>query len=141
LTGGATVDTVEGEGLVGSGTAGRRIRTEQRTVRAMIEIDCQTRHPGGGGPCAECEALFAYAEARLDKCPYGDDKPACRVCPIHCYRPAEREAMRGVMRRAGPRMLWRHPFFAIRHLWLERFGSTPEGPPRRRLRADGSGGR
>ncbi len=125
--------------MKGSQRAGRRIRTEQRTVRAMVDIDCESRHPGGVAPCAECGALFAYAQARLDKCPYGDDKPACRVCQIHCYRPAERERIRGVMRRAGPRMLFRHPWLAIRHLWLERFGPTPEGPLPRRLRADDSG--
>jgi hypothetical protein len=119
-----------------SDTVGRRIRVEQRTVRAMIEIDCETRHPGGDGLCAECASLDSYAQARLDKCPYGEEKPACRLCPIHCYRPAERDAIRGVMRRAGPKLLWRHPWLAIRHLWLERFGPTPEGPPRRRLRAE-----
>ena len=85
----------------------------------MIEIDCESRHPGGRGPCAECEALFAYAEARLDKCPYGDDKPACRVCPIHCYRPDMRERVRQVMRYAGPRMLLHRPQLAIRHMWDE----------------------
>ena len=39
-----------------------------------------------------------------------------------------------VMRYAGPRMLWRHPLLAIRHLWIERQGAPP-WPPRRRRKA------
>jgi hypothetical protein len=37
--------------------------------------------------------------------------------------------MRAVMRFAGPRMLWRHPYLAIRHLLDQHFGPGPEKPP------------
>ena len=37
-------------------------------------------------------------------------------CPVHCYRPGMREAVREVMRYAGPRMVVRHPVLALRHL-------------------------
>jgi hypothetical protein len=70
--------------------------------------------------------LLAYSHQRLDRCPYGDEKPSCKACPIHCYRPSEREAMRQVMREAGPRMLWRHPWLAIVHLWKDRFTKAPQ---------------
>lgn len=70
--------------------------------------------------CHECSELLEYAEVRLDRCPYGDQKPACNTCPIHCYKPEPKLAMKGVMRYAGPRMLIGHPLLAIRHLWLER---------------------
>ena len=36
--------------------------------------------------------------------------------------------MREVMRFAGPRMLWRHPYLAIRHLIDEKKRKTPELP-------------
>jgi hypothetical protein len=75
--------------------------------------------------CDACGTLLAYSHARLEACPYGVDKPTCRECPIHCYRPAERSAMQAVMRFAGPTMLWRHPWLAIVHLWKERFRKTP----------------
>jgi hypothetical protein len=42
--------------------------------------------------------------------------------------------MKDVMRYAGPRMLWRHPLLAIRHLWIERQGAPPWPPRRRRDR-------
>lgn len=80
----------------------------------MIEIYCRARH--GGRLCAECEELYQYAVCRLDRCPFGADKPTCAQCPIHCYKPAMRERVKTVMRYAGPRMLLRHPLLAIWHL-------------------------
>lgn len=103
-----------------------RLRRERRTVRAMIGIYC--RHHHGGAPmCGACAELAAYADRRLDLCPYGPDKPACSNCPIHCYRPEPRERIREVMRFAGPRMIWRHPYLAIRHVLDER--RTAGEPP------------
>lgn len=103
----------------------RPIVTEKKTVAAMVRIYCAAHRHGSRGVCVDCGALLAYSHARLDACPYGADKPTCRECPIHCYRPAERAAMKDVMRFAGPRMLWRHPWLAIVHLWKERFHRTP----------------
>ena len=45
---------------------------------------------------------------------FGDDKPTCANCKVHCYSEAMRERVRDVMRYAGPRMLWRHPVLADR---------------------------
>jgi hypothetical protein len=86
----------------------------------MIGLYCGAHHadarPAGGGRCAECEALVAYASGRLDRCPYGEGKPACSKCPTHCYKPVMRERIRTVMRWAGPRMPLRHPVMAAMHL-------------------------
>jgi hypothetical protein len=92
-----------------------RLRRERRTVAAMVRMYCRAHHDGRT-MCRECSDLLAYAGHRLDRCPYGAEKPTCVNCPIHCYRPEPRERMREVMRWAGPRMLWRHPFLAIMHL-------------------------
>ena len=98
---------------------------DAKTVAAMIRIDCRDRHGATGRDlCASCEALATYADRRLTGCRFGAAKTTCRACPIHCYRPAERAAMKDVMRRAGPKMIWRHPVLTIRHLWLEQ-----KGPP------------
>jgi hypothetical protein len=102
---------------------------DQRTVEAMVRVYCRHAHPATGeAPCPPCAELLAYAEARLARCPFGDQKTTCRECPIHCYRPAERARMRVVMKSAGPRMLWRHPLLAVRHLWIERRGAPPWPP-------------
>ena len=102
----------------------------------MVEIYCADHHAAPAGLCLECRQVLAYARERLDRCPYGDDKPTCQACPVHCYRPEQREAVRAVMRYAGPRMFWRHPWLAIVHLWKER-GRKDPGRPRRREAAGG----
>ncbi len=97
----------------------RRLRRERQTVRIMVGLYC-AHHHGTPALCSDCEELAAYADRRLDLCPYGAEKPSCTNCPIHCYRPEPRERMREVMQFAGPRMLARHPYLAIRHLLDER---------------------
>jgi hypothetical protein len=109
----------------------RRLRRERRTVHAMLELYCRAHHGGGATPCSACAELGAYADRRLDRCPYGVDKPTCVNCPIHCYRPLPRERMREVMRWAGPRMLRRHPVLALFHLLDGRREPPPQPPARR----------
>ena len=93
-----------------------RIERERKILEAMIRIFCRDSHGTRGELCSNCAGLFAYAVKRLDKCPFGTNKPACANCHIHCYRPDMREQIREVMRHAGPRMIWRHPVLAALHL-------------------------
>lgn len=102
-----------------------RLRREQDTFRCMALIYCDHHHgPLEGGLCSACENFMQYAERRLEKCPYGADKPTCSNCPIHCYKPAQREQARSIMQFAGPRMTWRHPIRAIGHL-LDKLRKVP----------------
>ena len=94
----------------------RRLKRERRTILAMLQMFCRGRHGTRGALCPECQQLQDYACGRLDRCTFGEDKPTCVNCPIHCYKPALREQIREVMRYAGPRMLLRHPWLAIWHL-------------------------
>ncbi len=93
-----------------------RTGRERKTVAAMVHIYCQGQPGAQGALCVECQELLHYANARLDRCPYAEDKPTCARCPIHCYRPDMRSRVRAVMRYAGPRMLLRHPGLALLHL-------------------------
>lgn len=119
----------------------RAITVEQQTVTAMVRLYCAEHHPNDNGVCRDCGALLQYAHARLAACPYGAGKPTCKACPIHCYKPEPREAMKTVMRFSGPRMLWRHPWLALVHLWKERFNRTPTRKAAQRARAAGVGER
>ena len=92
-----------------------RLGREKKTLREMIRIYCRGHHGSDGELCVECKALDDYAMCRLDRCPFGQDKPTCAKCPIHCYKPQMRERIREVMRYAGPRMLVRHPILALLH--------------------------
>ncbi|HAK00070.1 MAG TPA: nitrous oxide-stimulated promoter family protein [Bacteroidales bacterium] len=91
----------------------RSIAIEKKTVAAMITVYCSgNKHKM---PCAKCEALKEYALMCLDNCPYGDRKPACKECPIQCYKPEMREKIKVVMRYAGPRMIWKYPWLSLWH--------------------------
>ena len=87
-----------------------------KTIDAMVRIYCHDHHETTADLCAACAELLVYAHERLDKCPSGEDKPNCSDCTVHCYRPDMRERISAVMRYAGPRMLFRHPVMALRHL-------------------------
>jgi len=96
------------------------LKRESKTVGVMIAMYCRSRHGSGKGLCDQCRVLRSYAEERIAKCPFGENKPACSQCPIHCYKPQMRRQIGEVMRFAGPRMMFRHPFLAIRHLITQR---------------------
>jgi hypothetical protein len=99
--------------------AGGRLMREWQTVAAMIRIYCRGRHQGSD-LCPECRELLDYAGARLERCRFGAEKPACANCPVHCYQRIRRDQIKDVMRYAGPSMLWRHPVLSARH-WLDGF--------------------
>lgn len=106
-----------------------RLRSEAQTLRAMTDMFCSAHHSTAKGElCPDCQAFVDYALKRLACCPYGEEKPVCGSCKIHCYKPAEREIARGIMRWAGPRLLFRHPLMAIGHIADKIRYKAPEKP-------------
>lgn len=85
-------------------------------------VYCRARHQGPRAPldtavltinkikrqqlCAECRDLLHYACERRIKCPL-DPKPACKHCPVHCYRPVYRARVREIMRFSGRHLILR----------------------------------
>jgi len=91
-----------------------RIEREKEVVSVMIGLYCRKQHgTTDGNLCPECAELEAYAMKRLQSCKFGEEKPVCHHCPIHCYKPDMRERIRTVMRFSGPRMILYHPLMAI----------------------------
>jgi hypothetical protein len=90
----------------------------------MFRLHCEARHACSSTLCSQCQAELAYALERLGHCTYGEDKPTCKNCPVHCYRPAMKIRIKEIMAVAGPRMTWRHPWLAFRHL-LDGFKKAP----------------
>ena len=90
----------------------------------MVALYCRAHHEAGAEPCDTCRALIVYAHKRLEACPFQQDKPTCGHCRVHCYKPEARGAIQEIMRYAGPRMLWRHPLLALRHL-LDSWRKSP----------------
>lgn len=112
--------------------SGQRITREKLTIHRMIAL-YRRRCPQASAQQGYYEELNGYADRRLDKCIFGEEKPACRHCPVHCYQPARREEIKRIMRWAGPRMLWRHPVLAIYHL-IDDKRPVPELPPKYRAK-------
>jgi hypothetical protein len=94
-----------------------RRERERIIAGAMIHIYCAALHRSATGSlCPECFELEAYAGKRLRSCQFGEAKPVCKRCPVHCYSPAKKESMKEVMRFSGPLILRKHPFYALTHL-------------------------
>jgi hypothetical protein len=94
----------------------RRLAREWKTVAAMLQIYCEDHHAGHDRLCPECQSLSGYVNLRLDRCRFGADKPTCANCPVHCYQKNRREQIKAVMRYAGPKMMFRHPWLSLCHL-------------------------
>lgn len=104
-----------------------RMLREHKTIDLMIQIYCRGHHQSSGEVCQSCQVLQEYAHLRLDKCPYQEKKTTCAHCPTHCYKRSMREQVKEMMRYAGPRMLFKHPGYAILHM-LDGFRKPMELP-------------
>ena len=100
-------------------TAEEKRKAEMATVKKMLEIYCRAHHGNNLSLCEECEALFDYARARVERCPHMETKTFCSACQTHCYAPKMREKIREAMRYSGPRMLLHHPLTTLRHMWID----------------------
>ena len=98
------------------------VAQEEEIIKKMTIIYCKGRHSQKTRLCRECEELLAYAKKRLNNCVFGNKKPTCEKCSVHCYKPAMRDKVRAVMRYAGPRMIFVHPIDALKHLIKSRRG-------------------
>ena len=115
----------------------KRLAREFRTMERMVAIYCANHHVAKTSTdCDECREFLAYAERRLEKCPYEQAKPTWTRCPIHCYKKSQREKARIIMRYAGPRMTLRHPWLAAMHIF-DKFRSV-EHPMTLRARKRGT---
>lgn len=92
------------------------ISIEKQTVELMIKIYCRQHNDHKNVFCVECGKLREYAFMRLDKCPYGKNKPACRKCKTHCYEPSMRKEMIKIMRFSAPRMIYKHPIYTLHYI-------------------------
>lgn len=92
---------------------------EKKVVEKMIKIYCKANHNVEQMICDDCQELNNYATRRLENCPFGNNKPTCSTCSIHCYKKDMRLQIKEVMRFAGPRMILKHPIATISHFIRE----------------------
>ena len=74
-----------------------RVSREKSVVRQMVSLYCRHKLGCKNMP-DEYRELADYACLRLDRCRFGNGKPSCKRCPVHCYSPERREMIRRVMR-------------------------------------------
>lgn len=104
------------------------IRKEVETIRIMTEIYCSAHHgTEKGNLCPECEEFYLYSAKRLACCPFGENKPVCAKCKIHCFGKEFKGKAKAIMAFAGPRLVLRHPILSLRHLMALR-REAPDKP-------------
>lgn len=90
-----------------------KIESEIAIIEQIVALYCNKKHKQN--MCDDCQQLLNYARTRLQKCKFGDQKPRCAKCPVHCYKHDMRTKMKAVMRYTAPRMLIYKPFVYVRH--------------------------
>jgi len=61
----------------------KRLARERLTMSKMVGIYCAAHHDSGeDNLCGSCREFLNYAERRLRKCPYGNEKPAPSEMPL-----------------------------------------------------------
>ncbi len=107
-----------------------RLNEEKRSMEYMVTDYCKHKHAdrekNAADLCEECAEFLDYSLMRLARCPFGEKKPVCAKCNIHCYKPNYREQACAIMRFAGPRLTWQHPILAFRHMWFSFTVKPPE---------------
>lgn len=94
-----------------------RIYREKITIEKMVNIYCaEKKHVRKGNLCEECTDTLNYALLKLERCKFGQEKPVCNKCTVHCYKEHYKEKTKEIMRYSGPRMLKYAPFLSILHL-------------------------
>jgi len=96
--------------------ANLRYRINARTFDYMLRIYCSSHHRSTS-LCEECNSILEYTLERNRKCPFGAMKPVCSKCEIHCFKKSMAQNVREVMAFSGPRMIFRHPFLALHHIF------------------------
>lgn len=91
------------------------VQQEQATIASMTHLFCRAKHGTRQGLCPDCQELLDYAQERVARCMLLPEKPVCACCPVHCYKAAQRERIREVMRFSGPRLLFKDPLAVVRH--------------------------
>jgi hypothetical protein len=105
----------------------RLTRREAKDLKALAlfaSVYCRAHHPGPRRElavtgdalhrltlhkypvCADCAEFLGYAFDRRLRCPLVE-KPTCKHCPTHCYKPGHREKVREIMRFTGKHLIVR----------------------------------
>lgn len=94
----------------------RKLLEQEKILEFMINFYCKKNHHLKDSLCPQCKELSDYAIMRIRNCKYGNKKPNCNLCKVHCYKEEMREKIIRVMRYCGPRLLFYNPRLIISHI-------------------------
>lgn len=95
-----------------------KLERDYKTIEVMLNRYCKTEHGSKHGElCEECAESLAYSKQRLDRCKFGEEKPTCAKCSIHCYKKSEKFKFIDIMRKTRVWMLFRHPILTYYHFF------------------------
>jgi RNase P subunit RPR2 len=80
--------------------------TSDRAVVITEEPDLQSLPLHKYPVCEECSDFLLYAFERRLRCPL-EEKPICKHCTVHCYKPGHRDKVREIMRFSGQYLIKR----------------------------------
>ncbi len=95
----------------------RAKHSEDRSVIATDEPDLQSLPLVKYPVCKECSKFLLYAFERRLRCPL-EEKPVCKHCHVHCYKPGHREKIREIMRFSGQYLIKRGRFDLLWHYFF-----------------------
>lgn len=116
-------------------TLTRQELKDLKTLAWFTSVYCTAQHPGARAPlhmdaaafqriplrkypvCADCAAFLRYAFERRLRCPLAE-KPACKHCQVHCYKPGHRQRVREIMRFSGQQLIRRGRLDLLWHYWF-----------------------
>lgn len=99
-------------------TIKNKIIHEKLVIYNMIAIYCKENHSNNICLCKDCNELLEYSNKRIEKCPKLESKTFCSNCQSPCYDNYHRQKIKTIMRYSGPRIIFKHPITAIKHLFL-----------------------
>ncbi len=93
-----------------------------KLVTKMIGMYCKKHHVQEmkGQLCDDCGALLDYTSTRTRKCRNLENGTFCAHCTTPCYAPDKRGKMRQVMKFSGPRLIFYHPVWVMKHILEDR---------------------
>lgn len=90
---------------------------ETKTAVSTVEADLQKLPLQKYPVCTECRDFLLYAFERRLRCPL-EDRPVCKHCPVHCYKPEYRKKVREIMRFSGQYLIRRGRFDLLWHYFF-----------------------
>jgi len=93
----------------------KRLKIEKKVFEKMVLIYCKNNHQKKP-PCDNCKEILKYGLGKIENCYYGENKPFCSKCKIHCYKDDMKKKVKEIMRYSGPRIFFYHPLISLKHL-------------------------